>query len=252
MKIIFNEKLLHASCSDDAASSLDRIQAIHKNFKAEGRKLIKPYSVSEYDLLLAHSQRYIDEIKVNQLKMEIAGIAAGAALMAGELAFNGSPGFACCVPPGHHAGPDSSWGYCVFSNMAISLLKLKKMGKIKSAFVLDIDAHTGDGTQLCLANWPECNILNPYASDSKSFIKIIKDKIKDIQQVDIIGVCAGFDNYEKDVGKLLTTMDFYQIGRLMKQFSERVAQGRRFAVLEGGYYLPDLGKNISAFCQGFG
>jgi hypothetical protein len=27
-------------------------------------------------------------------------------------------------------------------------------------------------------------------------------------------------------------------------------QGRRFAILEGGYYLPDLGKNCFAFLKG--
>jgi acetoin utilization deacetylase AcuC-like enzyme len=37
----------------------------------------------------------------------------------------------------------------------------------------------------------------------------------------------------------------------MKHFSEKVANHRRFAVLEGGYYLPDLGKNVLAFCEGF-
>jgi acetoin utilization deacetylase AcuC-like enzyme len=252
MKIIFNEGLLLRGDLNDAASNLKRITAIYESFVAERYKLTKPYSASEYDLLLAHSSKYIAKVKSEPLKMELAGLSAGAALMAGELAIKGEPGFACCIPPGHHAGPDSGWGYCTFSNMAISLLKLKKLGKIKSAFVLDIDAHTGDGTQLCLKDWPECQILNPYAADNKSFIKIIEDKIRNIQQVDVIAICAGFDNYEKDVGKLLTTLDFYQIGNIMKQFSKRAANGRRFAVLEGGYYLQDLGKNISAFCQAFG
>jgi acetoin utilization deacetylase AcuC-like enzyme len=41
------------------------------------------------------------------------------------------------------------------------------------------------------------------------------------------------------------------IGVLMKQFARRAACQRRFAILEGGYYLPDLGKNVLAFCQGF-
>ena len=74
---------------------------------------------------------------------------------------------------------------------------------------------------------------------------------KDISSVDIVGVCAGFDSYEKDVGKKLSTFEFYVIGDLMKRFAKRVANGRRFAILEGGYYLPDLGKNVLSFCQGF-
>jgi acetoin utilization deacetylase AcuC-like enzyme len=27
-------------------------------------------------------------------------------------------------------------------------------------------------------------------------------------------------------------------------------KGRRFALLEGGYYIPDLGKNVKSFLEG--
>jgi acetoin utilization deacetylase AcuC-like enzyme len=69
--------------------------------------------------------------------------------------------------------------------------------------------------------------------------------------VDIIAVSAGFDNYEKDLGKKLRTFDFYNIGLILKNLCKRFGHNRRFAVLEGGYYLPDLGKNVEAFCGGF-
>ena len=69
--------------------------------------------------------------------------------------------------------------------------------------------------------------------------------------VDIVAVSAGFDSYEKDVGKKLKTFDFYQIGRILNKFTKRMGHNRRFAILEGGDYLPDLGKNVLAFCQGF-
>jgi acetoin utilization deacetylase AcuC-like enzyme len=39
---------------------------------------------------------------------------------------------------------------------------------------------------------------------------------------------------------------------MLRQAAERLCQGRRFALLEGGYYLPDLGENALAFCEGFG
>ena len=72
-----------------------------------------------------------------------------------------------------------------------------------------------------------------------------------IDGIDIIAVSAGFDSYEKDAGKKLKTIDFYLIGQLLRKFSRRLCSGRRFAILEGGYYLRDLGKNVLAFCQGF-
>jgi acetoin utilization deacetylase AcuC-like enzyme len=135
--------------------------------------------------------------------------------------------------------------------MGIALLQLKQEGKIESAFVLDFDAHTGDGTRDVLSDWKECHILNPYADNSEAYLKEIQEFVKGIPAVDIVGVCAGFDSYQKDVGRKLTTFDFYRMGVLMKQFAKKAAHQRRFAILEGGYYLPDLGKNVLAFCHGF-
>ena len=89
------------------------------------------------------------------------------------------------------------------------------------------------------------------ADNNKKYIKVIEDSIADIKYVDIVAVSAGFDSYEKDLGKKLKTFDFYLIGRMMKQLAKKMGHYRRFAILEGGYYQPDLGKNVLAFCQGF-
>ena len=90
--------------------------------------------------------------------------------------------------------------------------------------MLDFDAHTGDGTKDVLSNWKECFILNPYSGDREGYLETIESYIKDIPEVDIVAVSAGFDSYEKDAGRMLTTDDFYQIGLLMKNFSEKSAQ----------------------------
>ena len=181
----------------------------------------------------------------------MASLSAGGALLAAKIALKDQPAFACIRPPGHHASKDSAWGYCVFCNIGIALLKLKEDGFINSAFLLDFDAHTGDGNINVLSGWKEAKILNPYADNNKDYLKIIEETTADIQHVDIVAVSAGFDSYEKDVGKKLTTFDFYQIGRILNKFTKRMGHKRRFAILEGGYYLPDLGKNVLAFCQGF-
>jgi acetoin utilization deacetylase AcuC-like enzyme len=135
--------------------------------------------------------------------------------------------------------------------MGIALLKLKTEGLIKSAFVLDFDAHTGDGNIDVLSEWPEAKVFNPMADNNKDYLSIVEDYISNIRDVDIVGVSAGFDNYEKDLGRKLKTIDFYLIGKLIKQLAKRLCRKRRFAILEGGYYLNDLGKNTAAFCQGF-
>jgi len=212
---------------------------------------VRPHPADEEDLLLAHTPQYVDTIKSNHKLYEMAALAAGAAIMAADIGITGEPAFACLRPPGHHAYRESSWGYCVFSNMGIALLRLKQQHRIESAVILDFDAHTGDGTKEVLSGWKECHILNPYADNSEAYIKVIQDFTKEIPSVDIVGVCAGFDSYKKDVGRKLATDDFYLIGDIMKRFAKRAANNRRFAILEGGYYQPDLGRNVLAFCHGF-
>jgi len=135
--------------------------------------------------------------------------------------------------------------------MGIALLKLRSQGKIKDAFVLDFDAHKGDGTIDVLSQYPEIKVLNPLSGDREAYLAEIEDHLAKINGIDIIAASAGFDSYEKDMGGKLKGFDFYLIGRLLKKASRRLCNGRRFAILEGGYYLKDLGKNVLAFCQGF-
>ena len=52
------------------------------------------------------------------------------------------------------------------------------------------------------------------------------------------------------MGGLLTTEDYQTIGKLVKEFSERVCEGRRYGVLEGGYNHDVLGRNVRAFLDG--
>ena len=251
MKVVFHEKFKRSDYASNGASAPGRMESIMTALKANGYIVISPEPASFDDLLLAHTQAHIDDIQKDRKLFEMACLSAGGAALAAKMAFNMDPAFACIRPPGHHASRNNTWDYCAFCNMGIALLKLKAERLIKSAFVLDFDAHTGDGNIDVLSEWPEAKVFNPMAHNSKDYIEVIEDYIFDIRHVDIVGVSAGFDNYEKDLGKKLKTMDFYLIGRLVKQLAKRVCRKRRFAILEGGYYLPDLGKNVAAFCQGF-
>jgi len=252
MKIIFHEQFKRTDYASDGASTPGRMEGIMNALVNEGRyDVVSPGPISPHDLSLAHSRDYIAGITKDTTLFEMALLAAGGAVSASEKAMQNEPAFACIRPPGHHASKNSSWGYCVFCNIGVALLKLKEKGLIQSAFVLDFDAHTGDGTIDVLSGWKECRILNPMADNNKEYLKVIENYVRDIRYVDMVAVSAGFDSYEKDMGKKLTTFDFYLIGRLLKKLTKRMGHERRFAVLEGGYYQPDLGKNVLAFCQGF-
>ena len=78
-----------------------------------------------------------------------------------------------------------------------------------------------------------------------------EELLEALETVDMLAVSAGFDSYVHDVGHKLATRDFGTLGALVREASLRLCRGRRFAVLEGGYCLRDLGANVLAFCQGF-
>lgn len=54
--------------------------------------------------------------------------------------------FALCRPPGHHAGADYFGGYCYLNNAAIAARAVQARGMGPVA-VLDVDYHHGNGTQ---------------------------------------------------------------------------------------------------------
>jgi len=251
VKVVFHEKYSHSDYASDGASVPGRMESIMTVLRKDSYIVVSPEPASFDDLLRAHTKEHIADIQKDRKLFEMACLSAGGAVLAAKMAFNMDPAFACIRPPGHHASRNKTWDYCAFCNMGIALLKLKAEGLIKSAFVLDFDAHTGDGNIDVLSEWPEVKVFNPMADNSDSYRKVIESRISDIPHVDIIGVSAGFDNYEKDLGKKLKTTDFFLIGRFMKQLAKRICRKRRFAILEGGYYLPDLGRNVAAFCRGF-
>lgn len=252
MKIIFHEDYKDSSYAQDTAATEGRMESIMDLVLMQrDYSMLKPTAAQIEDVLRAHTEGHVNRVREDEKLFRMALLSAGGAISAAEIAFDGEPAFACIRPPGHHASRASYWGFCYFNNMGIALLKLRLEGKIKGAFVLDFDAHKGDGTIDVLSECPEIEILNPVSGDREVYLAEIEERLNKIDGIDIIAVSAGFDSYEKDLGKKLKTFDFYLIGLLLKKSSKRLCNGRRFAILEGGYYLEDLGKNVLAFCQGF-
>lgn len=251
MKIVFSEEF-YKVYADEPAAITGRMESIMDSLKSCSKyEIIKPQKADIMDILALHTKEYVDKFYADGFeKYNIATLSAGGAITASEEAMNGNPTFAAIRPPGHHAYRNQTWGYCYFSNMAIAINRLFQKGKIQSAFILDFDAHTGDGTIDCLKSNPNIKIFNPMAEKS-NYMKVVEEYLKELPYVDIIGVCAGFDSYEKDCGGKLSTFDFYTIGWQIKMLTKKFGHNRRFATLEGGYYLPDLGKNVLSFCQGF-
>jgi len=251
MNIIFHDDF-YKEYDYDPAAAPGRMEPIIRELRKHPHyKFITPVPADEEDLLRAHSAAHIASIRESAVIYDMAILAAGGAIMTAELAFAGEPSFGCIRPPGHHASADGCWGFCFFNNMAVSLLRLKAEGKISSAFVLDFDLHRGDGNINILGGQKGFKILNPGSLTEKDYLCEIESILEKSGDCDIIAASAGFDEYVKDWGGKLSTLAYQEIGRMMKEFSEKHCGGRRYALLEGGYCYEDLGFNVHAFCNGF-
>jgi len=247
MKIVYHEKFLE-DYPTAAVECPERVMLIFEELNGIF-EFITPTAATIEDLELVHSKPHIEGIKQHVMTYEVAILAVGGALLTSDLAMQGTPAFGLIRPPGHHASPDSCWGFCFFNNIAIAIEKLRIEGKIDKAFILDFDLHFGDGTVNYFKRIPDVDILNISTEDREEFLETVASGLQ-TSEFDIIGVSAGFDYYEKDWGGVLTTEDYQTIGTIVKEAAREQCEGRRFALLEGGYYLPDLGINVRAFLDG--
>lgn len=255
MEVIFHEAFHQSDYSEDQydnAADPGRLVGIMQALREEGRYAVTaPAPATRADLLLGHSEEFVASIEAKPRLFAMSSLAVGGAILAADLAMQDRPSFACVRPPGHHASRSQAWGHCTFGNVALALLKLRAAGKIRSAYVVDFDLHTGDGTANLLREWPEAHVFNAYGDNSADYLRILEERLKHAPQVDILAVSAGFDAYIHDLGRKLHTEDYFNIGRLLQGYAIRLGHQRRFAVLEGGYYHPHLGRNVLAFCRGF-
>jgi acetoin utilization deacetylase AcuC-like enzyme len=121
----------------------------------------------EAQIVLAHSQAYLDMIKdarpgpkdeavrldpdtvLSPGSWEAALRAVGAGLHAVDEVMAGRATNAFCQvrPCGHHAERARAMGFCLFSNIAIAGLYARKKHGAERIAVIDFDVHHGNGTQ---------------------------------------------------------------------------------------------------------
>ena len=181
--------------------------------------------------------------------------------------------FCLTRPPGHHSCENRRSGFC-HKNFAIEALDIFNE-KGKNVLILDIDAHHGDGSEQEIVKrkygyyisihgfgknvYPGTGASNneyclnlPLSSSSKdeewfNAFSIAEHKIKEIQP-DVIVLSCGFDGYYKDlIAPLQLSEKFYE------KFGEKLAnlQIPILSILEGGYYVDDLGKLCEDFINQF-
>ena len=248
MKIVYHERFKEVY-SGDPASKPGRIECIYDELK-EKFEFVKAEAATEEDLQLVHTQNHIENVK--RLKAyKVALLAVGGAIKAARLAFEGEPAFGLIRPPGHHASPNHAWGFCYFNNLAISVEKLRREGKVKKVLIVDFDLHFGDGTANTFKNILDVTYSHLPSGNREYQLESLSSFLSTQKNYDLLAISAGFDRHLEDWGGILLTEDYRQIGKLLKNFAEDKCEGRRYAVLEGGYNLEVLGKNVKAFIEGF-
>ncbi|MCX8172933.1 MAG: histone deacetylase family protein [Archaeoglobaceae archaeon] len=241
MKVVFSPKF-YAVYSHEPAAMPGRMESIVKELK--DYEFIEPKPAKESDVLLVHSKAHFETIKRDTEVFELAMLAVGGAILSANIAFR-EPSFALIRPPGHHASPNSAWGFCYFNNIAIAVKKLMVEKMVSRAVIVDFDLHFGDGTANAFREKREVQYYHMSGSDIEGIVEFLEK-----QEYDIIAVSAGFDRHKDDWGGMLETEDYLEIGKILKEYSEK-CDGRRFAVLEGGYNHEVLGKSVKAFLDGF-
>lgn len=221
-----------------------RVAGIHPAI-ADISDFLEPEPATAEDLLLCHSPALIESVKHHQEVFQIASLAAGGAMKAAEIGLE-RPSFALIRPPGHHAGINFNGGFCFFNNIAIAIRRLVTTGLVKSALIIDMDLHYGNGTFDIFKGDPHVVFRNIASHSREGFLEELDKSLEDAQNFDIVACSAGFDTYIHDWGQLLLTSDFKTIGFRLASRHKRV-----FSVLEGGYYLTDLAKNVRAYLDGF-
>lgn len=244
MKVIYHPGFTRVYTQDPAAQE-GRMEAVLREIQALV-EFLEPSPALKEQISLAHDLSHIEHVEAMGL-YDIASLAAGGAILAARTGLQDFS-FGLIRPPGHHASRSHSWGFCYFNNISVALLSLRQEGLIRTALVLDIDLHFGDGTVNILGEQGWVRIYNPSARSRELYLEEVQEALKE-PRVDIIGISAGFDFHQEDWGGLLSTKDYETIGRLASRTARNWKAGC-FAVLEGGYNLSVLGKNVRALLEG--
>jgi acetoin utilization deacetylase AcuC-like enzyme len=198
-------------------------------------------------------------------------IRAVEAVLAGEIA----NGFALVRPPGHHATPTRSMGFCLFNNIAVAARAALASGQVERVFIADFDVHHGNGTQDIFAADPavfyfsthqyphypgtgrwnetgqgagEGTLLNvplpPQVGDAgyaQTYAELAWPLAERFRP-DLILVSAGYDAHWSDplAQMTLSLTGYAWLERELTNMAGQLCDGRIVWTLEGGYQLDVL------------
>ena len=258
----------------DECAGLDRREAPLADLKT--LELVHPPAHIErvLSIIPERGRAFIDRdtgVTAGSRNAALRGVGAVCAGVDAVIAGEARNVFCAVRPPGHHAEPRRSMGFCIFANIAIGALHARRNHGLGRVAVIDFDVHHGNGTQKAfeedetlffgsthqLPLFPgtgaasECGVGNIFNAPLKrgdgglEFRTAMEKKILpalDKFAPELILVSAGFDAHRSDqIGGLnLEDSDFAYITKRLMDIATRHASGRLVSALEGGYDYASL------------
>ncbi len=220
------------------------------------------------------------DTSLNSYSWQAALRAAGAAVAATEAVIAGEFSNAFCAirPPGHHATPAASMGFCLFNNIAIAARHALEVCGLERVAIIDFDVHHGNGTEEAIRHEPRILMasffqhpLYPYSGvhasgDTPANLVNIPlpaysrgDAVRELvlqhwlpalhaHQPQMLFISAGFDAHREDeLAQMgLVEADYAWITEQLMQVADTYARGRIVSCLEGGYNLSALARSVAA------
>jgi acetoin utilization deacetylase AcuC-like enzyme len=252
-------------------------------------KVHSPVQIMRAKQLAEHGGGRVDpDTVLSADSFKVALAAAGACVAAVDAVLKGPDKNALCLvrPPGHHATPTKSMGFCLFNNIALAARHAVDKHKLERVLIVDFDVHHGNGTQdiffedanvvffsihrYGMGFYPgsgaddetgrgkgQGHIVNApikfgtprkdYHSAFKNALEKAADKIKP----ELVLTSAGFDAHAKDpIGSLgLEVEDFVSLTKQVLEVAKTHAKGRLVSCLEGGYNLEILAESVQAHLE---
>lgn len=271
-------------------------QGIEAAVPADAIVELEPRVATRAELERVHDAEYLDALErfceggggsidpdtvASRGSWEAALHAAGSGLRAVDALTGGEGKVAFCAvrPPGHHATPSRSMGFCLLNNVAVTAAALA--ARDERVAIIDWDAHHGNGTQemfwddpavlyASLHEYPlypgtgrleetggkaaaglTCNLPLPAGATGDVYLEALDEVVLPLVESFAPGwtlISAGFDAHQADplTGLHLSAGDF----ALFAQRLVTLTPGRVVAFLEGGYDLAAVRDSVIGALSG--
>jgi acetoin utilization deacetylase AcuC-like enzyme len=283
----------------ESIARLETILALLKEEPFSQLPIIDAIAATEEQILRAHHFNYFEKVLetlpdqghvnidsdtvLSPGSWKAALHAAGAVCQAVDDIAAGKTTRAFCAmrPPGHHAEPHQSMGFCLFNNIFIGARQAQEIHGVEKIAIVDFDVHHGNGTDYMTRRhdgsilfisthqsplWPMTGLeddnddtvmnftLAPETGSAECralYEKKVFPELEDFAP-DLLMISAGFDAHKADpLAQLNWEVDDYAwLTKKLSDIADKYCDGKIVSVLEGGYNLDALSTCLAAHLKG--